>query len=66
VAHAYPSVCYLKGARGEKTPGFMLDGKSVEVGGTGKSLYQAPDFVFKEGNEFTGKRIPLFLAGFLY
>ncbi|MCX6771465.1 MAG: AAA family ATPase [Candidatus Micrarchaeota archaeon] len=66
VNHAYPETCYLQGARGQKTPDFMLDGKSVEVGGAGKGAYQMPDFIMKEGGEFTGKSIPLFLAGYLY
>lgn len=64
--HASPSICYLKGKRGEKTPDFMFGGKSVEVGGAGKSAYQDPDFIFKEGEEFSGRGIPLYLAGYLY
>ncbi len=66
VNHAYPETCYFQGSRGQKTPDFMLDGKSVEVGGAGKSAYQMPDFIMKQGEEFTGKSIPLFLAGYLY
>jgi len=66
VNHAYPETCYLKGARGQKTSDFMLDGKTVEAGGAGKGAHQSPDFIMKEGDEFTGKSMPLFLAGYLY
>jgi len=66
VNHAYPGTCYFQGSRGQKTPDFLLEGRSVEVGGAGKSAYQSPDFIMKQGEEFTGKSIPLFLAGYLY
>lgn len=65
VAHASP-ICYLKGTRGQKTPDFVFEGRSVEVGGAGKNFGQEPEFVFKDSEEFTGSTIPLYMAGFLY
>lgn len=59
-------VCHAKGGRGESTPDFEFSGKLVEVGGPGKKAYQNPDFIVAEGEAFTGKYIPLYLAGFLY
>jgi predicted AAA+ superfamily ATPase len=65
VSHA-DRLCYLKGSRGQKTPDFQFEGKVVEVGGAGKGFSQEPDFVLRDSEEFTGKSIPLFMAGFLY
>lgn len=65
VNHA-ENLCYLKGKRGEKTPDFTFAGKRVEVGGGGKTFYQNPDFLIKDGISFEEKTIPLYLAGFLY
>lgn len=64
VSHA-GNVCYRKTERGEKTPDFMLGGKTFEVGGVSKTTIQKPDYVVADGLEASGNRIPLFLFGFL-
>lgn len=58
--------CYLKGKRGEKTPDFLFEGKTLEIGGAGKDFSQNPDFILNEGVSLEEKTIPLYLAGFLY
>ncbi|OIO20773.1 hypothetical protein AUJ17_05510 [Candidatus Micrarchaeota archaeon CG1_02_47_40] len=65
VSHA-EKTCYLKGKRGEKTPDFLFGGKKIEIGGSSKNFRQNPDFIFEEGITFEERRIPLYLAGFLY
>ncbi len=65
VSHA-EKTCYLKGKRGEKTPDFLLFGKTVEIGGGSKNFRQNPDFIFEEGITLEEKKIPLYLMGFLY
>ncbi|HIH19479.1 TPA: ATP-binding protein [Candidatus Micrarchaeota archaeon] len=65
VSHA-DKLCYLKGNRGQKTPDFRFEGRTVEVGGAGKNFGQEPEFILKDSEEFTGKSIPLYMAGFLY
>jgi predicted AAA+ superfamily ATPase len=58
--------CHIKGKRGQKIPDYMLDGKVIEIGGSGKGFNQNPDFIMKESLSFEEQAIPLYLAGFLY
>ncbi|MDY6789321.1 MAG: AAA family ATPase [Candidatus Nanohaloarchaea archaeon] len=59
-------ICYMKGGRGEKTADFRYKGTVIEVGGPGKSAYQDPEYIAVDGLSTEGKKIPLFLFGFLY
>lgn len=61
-----PVSWYIKTKRGEKTPDFVFDKRTIEVGGTGKTNYQGADFIAVDGVDFVGNKIPLFLFGFLY
>ena len=56
---------YFKTKRGEKTPDFKVDGKTIEVGGKAKKT-NAADYLAVDGVSFSENRIPLFLFGFLY
>ncbi len=58
--------CYIKTKRGEKTPDFMYNNKTIEVGGSGKENYQGADLLAVDGIDFFENKIPLFLFGFLY
>ncbi len=60
------NICYLKGRRGEKTPDFLFESKTLEIGGENKNFGQNPDFIVKEGISLEEKAIPLYLTGFLY
>lgn len=60
------STCAIRGNRGERIPDFLWEGKKVEIGGEGKTFYQHPDFLIKEGIHIEARTIPLFLIGFLY
>ena len=57
---------------GKSTGGFVVDGRiTIEVGGKDKSFDQIADltdsYVFADEMEFpVGKKLPLWLAGFLY
>ncbi|MGC8496352.1 MAG: AAA family ATPase [Candidatus Micrarchaeia archaeon] len=57
---------YVKTERGEKTPDFVVEGRTIEVGGAGKRNYQKADFIAVDSLDFIGNKIPLFLFGFLY
>lgn len=57
---------YVKTKRGEKTPDFVVNEKTIEVGGARKTNYQDADFLAVDGVDFIGNKIPLFLFGFLY
>ena len=61
-----PVSWYIKTKRGEKTPDFVVKGKTVEVGGSGKGNYQGADLIASDAIDFVGNRIPLFLFGLLY
>jgi predicted AAA+ superfamily ATPase len=59
-------LCYLKGARGEKTADFRVGDVIIEVGGKGKSRYQRPDYIAVDGLVTGRGRVPLFLFGLVY
>jgi len=61
-----PVSCYLKTERGEKTPDFIVNGKTIEVGGASKSFMQNSDYIAVDSALWEENRIPLFLFGFLY
>ena len=65
-ANNVPLSGYVKTERGTKTPDFIVDGKTIEVGGTGKTNYQKADFLAIDDTDFIGNKIPLALFGFLY
>ncbi len=56
---------YFKTERGEKTPDFKVDGKTVEVGGEYKRTNTA-DYIAVDGASFSDNKVPLFLFGLLY
>ena len=60
------NICYVKGNRGEKTPDFSFSGKTVEIGGPGKTFHQKPDYIITDGVPLEENKIPLYLTGFLY
>lgn len=65
VNHVSPE-CYFKNERGEKTPDFRVGKHRIEVGGESKGFSQGPDYVAADTGIAEGKKIPLFLFGFLY
>ncbi len=65
-ASGIKGLCYMKGARGEKTPDFRFKNIVVEIGGKSKTGYQNPDCIAVDGLSTTGIKIPLFLFGFIY
>lgn len=58
--------CYIKGERGEKTPDFRYQNKTIEVGGASKKNYQKADYIAADGLSTAENKIPLFLFGFIY
>lgn len=65
VNHVSPE-CYFKSGKGEKTPDFRVGNFRIEVGGGSKSFAQNPDYIAADTGIAEGKKIPLFLFGFLY
>lgn len=65
VNHAQ-KLCYLKTLRGQRTPDFIYENKTVEVGGGGKNFGQNPDYLIKDAVTLEPKTIPLYLTGYLY
>ncbi len=59
-------ICYLKGARGEKTADFKVSNTVIEVGGRSKSRYQRPEYIAVDGLVTGRGRVPLFLFGLVY
>ncbi len=65
VNHVFPE-CYFKTEKGQKTADFRTGEFKIEVGGTSKDFSQNPDYIAVDGGLAEGKKVPLFLFGFLY
>ncbi len=65
VQHADPE-CYPKTERGAKTPDYVKDGTTFEIGGASKARVQGQKVTVVDELSLEPDTIPLFLTGFTY